>query len=64
MPVKMKDVYAQIEAYPDFNWQAHVGYCAARYGWSWCTKQNNVYIRKLWRKIYLCEPTEAWPDEE
>lgn len=66
MPRLMKTVYKQIEEHPNFKaWLGgpdsgnRFGYVAARDGFSWCTKENNKWIRSLWRHFYLGEQIES-----
>ncbi len=56
MPRLMKKVYEQIDAHPKFkelDEDTHFAYKAAKYGLSWCTKENNKWVRQIWKKLYI-----------
>ena len=60
-PHLMKTVYAQIEAHPRFKELDEgtlFGYLTARNGWSWCTKENNRWVKQIWKKLYIDWETE------
>lgn len=65
MPRLMRTVYKQIEEHPDFPaWYNTpsggnaTAYQAAKNGWSARTRENNRWIRSLWRHLYWGEPEE------
>ena len=58
MPRFMVDVYKQIHAHPDAakRKEYEIGIYVAETGVSWTTKQNNTYMRKIWRYLYINGP--------
>lgn len=55
-------MYAEIEAHPDyarFTPGTVFGYAGARSGYSWCTKENNAWVRQIWRQLYLGDVFDA-----
>lgn len=56
MPHLIKKVCQQIETHAKFSEldeNTIFAYRIARDGYSWATKQNNAWLRKLWQKLYL-----------
>lgn len=59
MPHIMKKVYSQVKKHPkfkDLNESTRFAFNIARGGYSYRTKENNAWIRKLWKHLYLDEP--------
>lgn len=56
MPRVMKRVYEQIESHPrykELDSSTIFAYKAARDGLSWCTKENNKWVKQIWYKLYV-----------
>uniref|UniRef100_A0A6C0IWQ4 Uncharacterized protein n=1 Tax=viral metagenome TaxID=1070528 RepID=A0A6C0IWQ4_9ZZZZ len=66
MPRLMKRVYDQIFEHPQFNSHVPEGMKFAirfaRGGWSYCLRQNNKWIRSIWKYLYW--PEAPPPDED
>lgn len=59
MPHVMKKVYSQVRKHPRFkelHESTRFAFNIARGGYSYRTKENNAWIRKLWKHLYLDEP--------
>ena len=55
----MSEVYKQIRAHPDYATKGkeyEFGIMVAETGMSWCTKQNNKWIRQIWTYLYQNGP--------
>jgi hypothetical protein len=57
MPHLMKNVYRDIHAHPRYKELDEVTRFAYGMGCkgegSWGTKENNIWVRRIWRKLYL-----------
>ena len=59
IPKEMKNVYVQIKQHPEYSTKGkeyEFGIHVAESGMSWCTKQNNKWIRQIWKWMYLNGP--------
>lgn len=59
MPRVIKKVYKQIKKHPKFpelSDGTRIGFQVAYNGISWRPRENNKWIRMLWKHLYLGEP--------